>query len=245
VVETLNSVSVERLKWEESDGALVRRFAHERDGEAFSIIMGRYADMVYSPCRRILGNEAQAADTVQETFFQLVKNADRIRGSLGGWLHRVATRRAIDLVRQNASRRNREQAYALEADCQGSTWAELEPVVDAALEELPDDLREILLDHLLQGKSTIQIAAARGVSQPTISRRMTEALEQLRHKMRDRGILAGLVPLQTVLRHSNHAAAEALTSGLGKVALAKAAAAHTFWSVPVAEATTGVGVQIA
>jgi RNA polymerase sigma factor (sigma-70 family) len=210
-------------KSKESDKALVRRFIRQNDGEAFSILMDRYVHMVYTTSWRILGDEALAADAVQETFFQLVKNADKITGSLGSWLHRVATRRAIDLIRQNISRRSREECYAEQADLDGSSWSEVEPIVDEALEELPEDLKELLLLHFMQGRSTIQIAAAQGVSQPTISRRLTKALDQLRQILRDRGIVAGLVPVQAVLLHGNQLAPEGVRASLGKIALVKAA----------------------
>src|SRR5438874_470650 len=117
----------------DSDKALLRRFVGQDDGEAFSMLMGRHADMVYTTSWRILGDAALAADAVQETFFQLVKNADKITGSISGWLHRVATRRAVDLVRQNVSRRNRENRYALETDTRSNIWSEVEPTVDEAL----------------------------------------------------------------------------------------------------------------
>src|SRR5947207_5573986 len=101
----------------ETDGELVGRFVGQDDGEAFSILMRRYVDMVYTTCWRILRDEALAADAVQETFFQLVKDADRISGSLGSWLHRVATRRSVHFIRQNVSRRSREQSYFQDAEC--------------------------------------------------------------------------------------------------------------------------------
>jgi RNA polymerase sigma factor (sigma-70 family) len=207
---------------EDSDKVLVRRFARQHDGEAFSILMDRYADMVYTTCWRMLGDEALAADAVQETFFQLVKNAEKITGSLGSWLHKVATRRSVDLIRQNVSRRNREESYVLDADAQGNSWSELQPVVDEALEELPENLREVLLLHFMQGRSTIQIAASQGVSQPTISRRLAQALDLLRKNLRERGIMAGVVPVQAVLLHSNYVTPEAVRVSLGKIALAKA-----------------------
>src|SRR5437667_9260464 len=124
-----------QLEFKDSDKELVRRFVRQHEGEAFSLLMGRYADMVYTTSWRILGDQALAADAVQETFFQMVKDAHKITGSIGGWLHRVATRRAVDLVRQNVSRRNREQRYALEADCRSNTWPEVDPAVDEALEQ--------------------------------------------------------------------------------------------------------------
>ena len=62
--------------------------------------MERYADMVYPTCRRILREEALAAGAVQETFFQLAKNGEKIKGSMVSWLHKVATRRGVDLIRR-------------------------------------------------------------------------------------------------------------------------------------------------
>ncbi len=212
---------------EESDGALVQRFAREQDGEAFSSIVGRYGDMVYSTCYRILREEAQASDAVQETFLQLARNASRIQGSVGGWLHRVATRRAVDLVRQNASRRHREQSYALDTETGASTWSEVESAVDTALDELPDDLRELLVLHFLQGRSTVRIAADHGLSQPTVSRRISEALELMRDTLRGQGIQVAAAPLQTLLLHSSRVVPQAVRAGLGKIALAKAVVAHT------------------
>jgi len=214
----------------ESDRALIRRFTREQNDEAFSILMRRYADLVYTTSWRILGDESLAADAVQETFFQLARDADRITGHVGGWLHRVATRRAVDLVRQNAARRNREKSYALESDSGSGTWSEVEPAIDEAIEKLPDHLREVLLLHFLQGRSTIQIAAQRGVSQPTISRRLAEAIEVLRQKLRDQGIAVGTIPLQAVLLHSNQVAPEVVQMGLGKIALAKAVGVKALWA---------------
>jgi RNA polymerase sigma factor (sigma-70 family) len=238
-------LALQRLQPEESDRALIRRFARQRDDEAFSILMGRYVDMVCTTCRRILGDETQSADAVQETFFQLAKDADRIEGSLGGWLHRVATRRAVDVIRQNVSRRRREESYASDGVCRSSTWSEVEPAVDEALEELPEALREVLLLHFLQGRTTTQIAAAQGTSQSTVSRRMNEALESLRQILRERGVQAGLVPLQAVLLHGNYAASQALRCGLGKIALAKATLSSTA-SAASASAPAGAGaVKIA
>jgi RNA polymerase sigma factor (sigma-70 family) len=230
---------------EENDRVLIRRFARQQDGDAFSILMDRYADTVYTTCRRILGNEAQAADAAQETFFELVKKAEGVTGSLGGWLHRVATRRAVDLIRQNASRRRREQAYVAEGGGHDSSWQEVEPVVDEALEDLPEEQRELLVLHFLRSRSTIQIAAAQGVSQPTVSRRLHEALQLLRQSLRDRGVRVALVPLQTLLLHSNHVAPETVRSALGKIALAKAATAGTGWLGSASGPLAGLGLKTA
>ncbi len=210
---------------ENTDELLLRRLAAQEDQDAFCTLLNRYADMVYGTCMRILRDSSLAADVTQETFFQMFKAAGRITGSPGGWLHQVATRRSVDLVRQNVSRRRREEAYALDQPEASSSWAEIGPLVDHALEQLSPEQRDLLVQHYLERKSLTRIAAETGVSQPTISRRVAEGLECLRERLRQDGAVLGTVPLQAMLLHSTEAVPEALMKALGKVALTQAATA--------------------
>lgn len=185
----------------------------------------QHADMVYATCHRVLGNEADAADVAQETFFQFCQRADRIRGSVGAWLHQVATNRSIDLVRQNSSRRRREETYAAEGVPEANTWHEVEPVVDEALAALPADARELLVEHYLERRTMAQIGQRRGLSQPTVSRRVAAALEELRGLLRHKGVQVGSTALGVLLGEVAQAAPApaSLLQGLGKMVLAHVA----------------------
>ena len=61
--------------------------------------MTRYSGSVYAACLRILANPSEAEDVAQECFVRLAERRADIRTSLAGWLHRVATRRAVDAYR--------------------------------------------------------------------------------------------------------------------------------------------------
>ncbi len=74
------------------DSLLLQRFCDSRDPEAFSEIVRLYAGVVYGACQRIVNDSDLAADVAQETFFQLLRNAGSVSGSLAGWLNTVATR---------------------------------------------------------------------------------------------------------------------------------------------------------
>lgn len=209
-----------------TDEGLLRRLAQGEDPEAYGVLLNRYADMVYSTCFRILRDSAEAADVTQETFFQLFKAAERITGSAGGWLHQVATRRCVDVVRQNASRRERENVYAQDIqplNAQGSSWAEVAPFVDQAIERLPEQERDLVIQHFLERKSMTELAAETGLSQPTISRRIAQGLELMRTHLRAQGVSLGVVPLQTLLLNSALEAPEIVLQGLGKMGLLGAA----------------------
>jgi RNA polymerase sigma-70 factor (ECF subfamily) len=210
-----------------AEKAMVQRLVRQGDTQALASIMRQYAGMVYGTCRRVLRNDADAADATQETFFQLLRNADAITGSLSGWLHQVATRRAIDRVRQDAARRRREEAYAANPERREDNWQEIEPLVDEALEELPEESREVLVLHYLKGQSMNQIAALKGLSQPTISRRAAAALEELRQGLRDKDVIVGVGPLGVWLAGSPQVAPELVLNALGKIALVDAGATAT------------------
>ena len=222
----------------EAEVLLLRRFAESADAEAFSEITRRYAGMVYASCRRVLNNESKAADATQETFFQLVKNAGEITGSLAGWLHQVATRKSIDMIRADSARSNREKGYADTVEKEIDEWQELSPYVDQAMEELDDNLREMLVRHYLGGKSMREVGEALGVSQPTVSRKIEKGVSQLRDILRKKGIIVSIGVLGSMLLTNAVEAAPAIVmSELGKMALAGTAAAG-------AGAAVGTGTTI-
>ena len=94
------------------EAILLQRFVTAGDAAAFSEIVRRHVDMVYSTCMRILADRDSAADATQETFFQLLKKAGEITGSIPAWLHRVATGKAVDRIRAESSRKRAEVRYA-------------------------------------------------------------------------------------------------------------------------------------
>jgi RNA polymerase sigma-70 factor (ECF subfamily) len=210
----------------QSEAELLQRWAHAGDADAFSEITRLYAGMVYGTCLRITGNQEHAADAAQETFYDLLKHARRVTGSLGGWLHQVAVRRAIDLVRRDAARRRHESAFATAAEAvETDQWADVSPLVDEAIGGLEADLRDVLLRHYLQGQSTVQIAAAKGVSQSTISRRIEQALASLRGHLRAKGVLVSATALAGLMPNATTSAPAVVWEGLGKMALTTSGAA--------------------
>ncbi len=156
----------------------------------------------------------------QETFFELTRHAGRIVGPLGGWLHRVALQKSIDVIRRRSRRRNREQTYAQARPVEVQTWQDLSGWIDEALERLDESLKCLLLDHFLAGKTTGQIAEEHGVSQATVSRWINEGLEQLRGMLRRQRLLVAATALGTMLlENTSQAVPAAVYAGLSKMAM--------------------------
>jgi len=204
----------------ESEIVLLQRVARSGDAEAFSEIVSRYAAMVYGAAIRVLADADRAADATQDTFFDLLQHASEITGSVGGWLHRVATRKAIDRIRRDSARRSREAQYAAGQAVEVRKWQDISPYVDEALDHLDEETRQILIDHFFFAKTMSTIAAARDVSQPTVSRRVEVGIEKLRDKLRTRGILVAGAALSGLLAdNAVQAAPAAVLTELGKMAM--------------------------
>lgn len=204
----------------ENEAILLKRFSTGADAEAFAELTRRYVQMVYSTSWRVLKDDSDATDVTQETFFELTRHAGRISGSLGAWLHRVATQKSIDVIRRSVHRRQRERAYARTRPVEVQSWQDLSEHVDLALEKLDGSSRELLMDHFITGKTTAKIAQERGVSQATISRRINAGLERLRGILKRKGLLVTAVALATMLMEStSQAVSGAVMGGLGKMAM--------------------------
>src|SRR5262245_59764408 len=90
---------------------MLERFALTRDEVAFSMLVERDAPLVWSVCRRILGNEHDAEDAFQATFLVLARKACSVRWQeeIGNWLYTVAVKVARKAKAQTERRRSRER----------------------------------------------------------------------------------------------------------------------------------------
>jgi RNA polymerase sigma factor (sigma-70 family) len=229
----------------EKEISLLHRFAKKGDAEAFSEIVRRHAGLVYGASLRVLEDKTRAADVVQETFFQLYKDAGRITGSLPIWLHRVATRKAIDVVRKDSRRKRREAKYAADKHREAQTWEDVSGYIDEGLDELDHETREILMRHFFEGRSMADIADQMSVSQPTVSRRVESGVSKLRETLRKRGVIVATGALVSLLAENAVEAAPALVmKELGKIALLGTTAASSGSSTAATGAVIGIKAKI-
>jgi RNA polymerase sigma-70 factor (ECF subfamily) len=137
------------------DEALLDR-ARRGDREAFTDLVVRHQDELYTMALRYTGRPSDAADVVQETFLRAFLNVPKLRGaSIRPWLHRVALNAARDLHRRNA----RRPADPME-DAEGKVLELPDPgagpevraenreragAIRSALLELPDEFRSAVV----------------------------------------------------------------------------------------------------
>jgi RNA polymerase sigma factor (sigma-70 family) len=184
-----------------TDDQLVTRWNEGRDAEAFNQIARRYSGLVYAASKRILRDAHEAEDIAQECFVQLATGRVRTRRSLGAWLHRVATNLALNRLRERTRTHKRETEYAARrGDQTQPTWDDVSPLIDEAINALPDRLRVPLLFHFFQGMTHEAISDQLGIDRSTVSYRIRDGVEGVRNYLRKKRIELNatlLVPMLT------------------------------------------------
>ena len=204
-----------------ADQLILQDYITTRNGDAFAELVKRHAGMVFGTCRRVLSDRSLAEDAAQETFVHLLRNPAEVTGSLVGWLHKVAHGKAVDLVRREAAQGRRKQQAILPPPEPERPWAEISPILDQVLAELPAEQREALVGHYLQGANQVALAEQLGVSQPTVSRRLQAGLAAMKEKLATRGVVHSVGALALLLDQSALTTVPMTLAGeLGKMALA-------------------------
>jgi RNA polymerase sigma factor (sigma-70 family) len=222
-----------RVPAADSDAELLDRFVRTADGDAFAGIVRRHGPMVLAVCRRRLGRDADAEDAFQAVFLALARSAASIgrRGSLPGWLYRVAYLVSL----KAAGRRARRPAAALPAEVPmpdpptpAAEADELRAALDAELAGLPDKFRAVVVLCLVEGRTNAEAAVVLGVPVGTVDSRLNTARTRLRARLTRRGVALGAgVTLETLyggwLNAAEGPAFRELVSGIVRAVLAEAA----------------------
>ena len=185
------------------DGAVGRQWVMTDQDQRISDAIRRDQARLRGFIRKNVPDPADAEDILQEVFCELVEAYRMMRPieQVTAWLFRVARNRIIDLFR----RRRREPQRAERATSAGedAEWSlDLLPSRDGgpeaayarrllleeledALEELPDEQREVFVAHELMGRSFKELAAESGVSVNTLLSRKHYAVLHLRRRLQD------------------------------------------------------------
>src|SRR5262252_1607034 len=200
-----------------TDQELLREYAGDGSEPAFSELVRRYVDFVYSAALRIVTNRHLAEEVSQKVFLVLAQSARHLanRGVLAGWLHCTTRNVAANAIRSEVRRRAWEQEAAamnepVTADNQ-SAWESIAPHLDQAIGELSEADREAIFLRYFQRRSAQEMADALGISSGAAQKRLSRAIDRLRDLFAQRGIAASSGVL-AVLVGAN--AVEAAPAGL-------------------------------
>jgi RNA polymerase sigma-70 factor (ECF subfamily) len=175
----------------EAEDAVLVTAAQGGDQRALDQLLRRHYDRLYGVCRRLAGNDADAADATQEALIAIARGLHRFdgRASFSTWSYRVATNACLDELR----RRGRRPAPGLpeiEAPLPAEAGAPLLDTavvdrldIDAALLTLPDEYRAavVLRDQL--GLDYAEIGEVLGVPPGTVRSRIARGRARLAEQL--------------------------------------------------------------
>jgi RNA polymerase sigma-70 factor (ECF subfamily) len=179
----------------ESDIDLVARL-RRGDDAAFEAVVRTYGGRLLSVARRLLGNDADAQDAVQDAFVRAFKaiHTFEARAQLSTWLHRIVVNTALMKLRARRRRPTESiddllPAYANDGHqaVAPRDWSdavlerkETAAMVRQAIERLPDQYREVLVLRDIEEKDTAEAADILGTTPNVVKVRLHRARQALR-----------------------------------------------------------------
>ena len=185
------------------DQALRKPWPMAQQDQRISEVVKREGSRLHNFIRRRVPDPLDAEDILQDVFYKLVE-ANRLLMPIEhvtGWLFRVARNRITDLFRRKKPQSLGDTTVESESgellqieDLLPSPEAGPEAVyvrnllleeLEFALEELPDEQREVFLGHELEGRSFKDMAEETGVSVNTLLSRKRYAVLHLRERLQN------------------------------------------------------------
>jgi len=184
------------------DAALKRQWAMVDQDQRISEAIERDESRLRNFIRRRVPDREDAEDVLQDVFYELVEAYRLMKPveQVTAWLFGVARNRITDLFRKKKREALRTEPVAMAEDREVLQLEELLPSpdagpdalyargvlleeMDAALDELPEEQREVFIAHELMGQSFKEIAAQTGVSVNTLLSRKHYAVLYLRERL--------------------------------------------------------------
>lgn len=182
------------------------------DAGAFSTLVQRHRQTVFNFILRYVLHRQRAEDILQETWLKVIRNSAGYSptAKFTTYLFTVARNLCVDATRKEAFRKTASLDAPLGDDTdrslgdlvgdegamapdRGADSLRVRPLIERALESLPEEQREVFLLREYQGIAFKEIAEVVGVNENTAKSRMRYALEGLRKRLNEAGIEADAV----------------------------------------------------
>lgn len=181
-----------------TDHELVKA-AQNGDQTAFGELVTRYENRVYRLARKMMRDEQDAEDVLQETFISAYRHLDSFRGDseFSTWIYRIATNASLMKLRASKPQVSLDEMvsgdggdylprvvvdWSLTPD-EAVLNSEVRAQMDAALAELPEGLRAVFVLRDIEGLSVEETSRVLEISIPNVKTRLHRARLALREAL--------------------------------------------------------------
>ena len=177
--------------YKELDEQTLARYCSERDRMAEDELYRRYAARVYTLCRRYIPDEDDAKDLMMETLLQALEKIGTYKyagkGSLYGWIGRIAINKALNQLRRRRWKMVRMDLWVRDYIAE-PTEDEMVTIptekVREWIAELPDLRRTVFNLHCIDGYSHKDIGRMLGISETASTSILAKARKRLKEKIK-------------------------------------------------------------
>ncbi len=162
--------------------------AKKGDSSALGQLLETHYDLIFSVCVKITGNTHDANEATQEALISIVRGIGSFRSSakFSTWVYRIATNAALDEIRRRSRRPTDEYTenvatYKSTPDLEESVIQNID--LDAALQNLPEDFRTIVILRDVVGSSYEDISDMLGIPSGTVKSRIARARQKLKEDL--------------------------------------------------------------
>lgn len=167
---------------------LVRR----NDEKAFAEIYQRYWTIMYMHALKMLRNEEDARDVVQELFTSFWSKSHTMTSSinLSGYLYTIVRNKVIDLIQQKNTRSGHLESLALYIEnhhnkiLEDLSEKEMMQALDREIEQLPGKMKVIFHMRVKQHKTYQEISEALDISDKTVKKQVSNAIKIVKPKLK-------------------------------------------------------------
>ncbi|MFB3827664.1 MAG: sigma-70 family RNA polymerase sigma factor [Bryobacteraceae bacterium] len=165
------------------------------DRESYSVIVSRYQHRLHRVAQRILHNDDDAQEVVQDSHIQALEHIDQFAGrsSVLTWLTRIVVNESFTRIRRRRSRPDWNSGEAYESAIlvsgrrspeEEAMGRELGAVVRQAADGLPAGYRLVFVLREVQELSTAEVAGRLGLTENCVKTRLLRAKDALRRHVR-------------------------------------------------------------
>lgn len=180
-----------------SESEYIKR-CQEGDQEAFGQLVTMYENKILNYCYRMLGDRTDAEDATQEVFVKLYRFIGSFTGqsAFSTWLYKIASNVCLDFLRKNKRhtvdtvslhQQNAEgEEFLLNIEDKGRTpyesaqMNEAQRALFAALSQLNEEQRKVVVLRDVEGLSYEEIAEVTGLAAGTVKSRINRARQALK-----------------------------------------------------------------